>query len=311
MPLTHWQSAVHAAVNLLPNGAGFSLTNPGIGWLSANGGNYGLLDHAGAYHISMAAGVSSLVLTFFMGKASQPVHGSKNTNVALAVFFGMAGYLTFGDPNSLSGGSAPALVNTFMSVGAAVITGSVWQIIYNLTQGHGFCAPTEENIILSMHYGLVAVTSGASLIAPMWAAFFGFFVVSLCFFMNFVFAQLQLEGLGANSIFSIHFLGAAFGAGLTGLFANPSYSSTGPAVVAVSAGSLYGNYVQLGRQVAGVTITFLVAGFATFITYAFVLLVSKAFGNPTLTLAADEPLVEGKEVDAVAAPASGSATTEV
>jgi Amt family ammonium transporter len=284
VPLTHWQSAVQA--------------NTRIGWLSANGGGYGLLDHAGAHHINMAAGATSLVLTFLLGSQAEAVKANECFTAALWTFFGMTGYLVAGDPNSKSGGAGPTLVNVLMSVSTAVFSAVVFEVLYNGGKKYGHGTPTNATVITAINYGLVAVTSGASLISPMWAAFFGFATVLVCTILNQVLSKVKLDGLGTNSVFSIHFLGAAVSSALTGLFANPTYGGV------VHAGSFYGNPIQLGRQCAGISVTLLVAVVGTIVSYAFVLLVSKAFGNITTSLAehaepaADKPLTAAEPVSA-------------
>jgi len=289
-PLTHWESGVQAFVALIPGNAG--LTNPGIGWLSANGGNWGLLDHAGVHHISLAAGATSLALVFLMGKASEPAYPlNKDFTMTLWYIFGMAGYVTMGDPNSVSGGTGPALLNVLMAMSSAIITASFYFVLQKLFRGQGIVSPDEETISTAAHYGIISIAAGASLVSPMWAAFFGFVTLTLCYFFNFAFDQLGLHGLACNSVFSIHFIGAATSSALTGLFASATFSSS-TGVIAASAGSLYGNTVQLGRQSAGIAISLLEAFIATVIIYAFVLLVSMALGNRTFSLAANEEHLE-------------------
>jgi len=284
-PLTHWQSAKQGLVPGAPATAG---------WLSAGGGGYGLLDHAGAHHISMAAGASSLVITLLtgaQGKAITPSATHKNVhhantesfNAALWSLFGYAGYLVMGDPNSASGGSGPALLNLILSVSAAVLTAGLWEVVYNHGKFNFHGKPSTVTVITSVHYGLVAVTAGASIISPMWASFFGFLTVAVCYALNAAADKFSLSGLGTNSVFSIHFLGAAMSSALTGLFANPSYGH-GASGAYTGAGSFYGNPVQLGRQCAGISVTLLVSAVSTVIIYCFVLAISKVLGNTTLSL---------------------------
>ncbi len=276
-PLTHWQSVA--------------------GWMSAGkaaGGitGYGVLDHAGAHHVLMSAGAASLALTTLLGglKTAPAASAPSTPASALCAFLGLAAYIVYGDPNSLSGGSGPSLVNLLMATSTAILTASVFDVVLS-TKGLGQGAPTQESAVRSLITGAVSVSAGASLISPMWAAFFGFFAVLGLYTLDFLVASVGLVGLGKGSVFSTYFLGAAISSALTGLFANASYGGVG-------AGSFYNNSIQLGRQCAGISVVLLVSVVGTTVIYGFLLAVSKALGNKTSTLdaeaAAEKPLTSAE-----------------
>jgi len=262
-PLTHWQSNTGLAQK---GGDGGN-----IGWMSAGStAGYGVLDHAGAHHIHMAAGASALVLAFCMGNLKTAV-AAESADSVFWTLFGMTGYLVLGDPNSGSGGSGPTLVNILMAVATAVLTATTIDV---LVVQHGKGAPTSAAVVRGITLGLISMTAAGSLISPMWAAFFGFATVLLITIVDSAMALTGLVGLGQNSVFSVHFLGAAISSALTGLWTNPTYSG------GVIAGSFYGNSVQLGRQCGGIAAVLLEASVATAIIYAFVFIVGLAIKVP-------------------------------
>jgi len=292
VPLTHWQQA-----GLLSNTNG-GATAGASGWMSAgNSWGYGVFDHAGAHHIIMAGGATSLVLSFAMGKLGEEVVGNKDYTNTMWLTFGLLGYLVMGDPLSQSGGAGPTLVNCFMSIAGAILTNCAINIITNGGKYDFMGEPNVDGIIEALQYGLVAMTAGASVISPMWAVFFGFFTVIFAAAWNFFVSKVHLHGLGQFSVFSVYFVGAACSSALTGLFANAPYSRGTPGQ-ALTSGSFYGSPVQLGRQIAAICVVLLLTTVSSAVIYAFTLLVSKVFGNKTLTL--DQSKIEEEKASGTA-----------
>jgi len=162
---------------------------------------YGVFDHAGAHHIIMAGGATSLVLSFAMGKLGEKVVGNKDYTNTMWLTFGLLGYLVMGDPLSQSGGAGPTLVNCFMSISGAILTNCAINIIHNEGKYDFKGEPNVDGIIEALQYGLVAMTAGASVISPMWAVFFGFFTVLFAAAWNFFVFKVHLHGLGQFSVF--------------------------------------------------------------------------------------------------------------
>jgi len=261
VPLTHWQANTQTI-----------FTNANVGWMTAGStAGYGVLDHAGAHHIHMAAGASAMVLAFCMGtlKKAPAALGDFADRGVFWTLFGFTGYLVMGDPNSGSGGNGPTLVNIFMSVATAVLTTTTLDVLVNRK-----ATPSAEGVIRGVTYGLIAMTAGGSLISPMWAAFFGFATVLLVTIVDRLIGAAGLVGLGQDSVFCVHFLGAAISSALTGLWTNPTYSG------GVIAGSFYGNSAQLGRQCGGIAVVLLEASVATAVIYGFVYAISIAANTP-------------------------------
>ena len=103
-------------------------------------------------------------------------------------------------------------------------------------------------------------------------------------FFFFFFSLVKLPGLGQHSPFSIFFVGAACSSALTGLFAHGPYSQGTSGGLKLANGSFYDNPVQLGRQISAILIVLLLTVVSSAVIYIFTLVVSKVFGNPTLTL---------------------------
>jgi len=273
VPLTHWQQNLYSQ-----------------GWLTAaSKGSFGLLDHSGAHHIHMAAGISSLVLLLLLGQKDTKAKGSECWTNAFWAFFAFTGYITLGDPNSASGGQGPALLNILLSVATAVLTAVFIDVGLNDYVKFGQGEPKAANLITAVYYGLIAQVAGASLIAPMWAAFFGFATVLIAYVVSELWLSKYIPAAGWNSVFSIHFLGAAVSSALTGLFASATYAG---ATASGNAGSFYGNSVQLGKQAAGISVVVVVGAVGTVVIYLFVSAITKAVGGSPTGTAAEAPKAE-------------------
>jgi Amt family ammonium transporter len=144
------------------------------------------------------------------------------------------------------------------------------------TLGQGF--PTAIGTATAIVAGLVGITPGAGLVAPMWAIFIGSFTAASVFFAP----RLLKKYLGVNDVldcFAVHGIGGMVGAALTGLFANPTYGS------ATAVGSFYRNAVQLGIQCAGITVTIVYSAIGTALIYGFLYLIARGLGQ-TLSIPA-------------------------
>lgn len=288
VPLTHWMKP-------------FASTGRVSGWLSQTG--FGTLDSTSAHAVHMNAGVAFLVLSFWMGELRTRTVVVPDYDNFFWLKFGFSGYIVAGSLAGLSSMFAtpaasagafpwslnfintasvygtfipveagPKLINVLLASGAGLMTMVVIDVVFNHGQGLFKGRPSASSALTGFLAGLISVTAGAGHISPNWASFFGFFTTLVVYVSPFV---LGLVGIDQGySPFVLHFIGAAVSSALTGLFANSSYSgaiynTSTPGVpdVAHYNGSFYNNSVQLGKQCAAISVTFLLSAVATTAVY--------------------------------------------
>jgi len=308
VPLTHW---IYANFNDSRNG----------GWLGATaiaannlGGvqrpflSYGLQDYAAVHPIHINAGVSALVLTYWMRHHDSVEHAHNVWDVLPALSFGWLFYVVGATPNfteSLGGNfsygnAAAALVNTVLAGAGGAFTWATLEWVVadaHLEVAGGWRklftgTPSATGAVTGTLSGLVAISAAGGFVAPTWAIFFGFFTSLVVFFgptlvsrylPNFSWAAKQ-----NYSAFMVHGVAGAVGSALTGLFANSTYQSAGYVEGATQTknsfnGSFYYNAAQLGKQCAGITITIAMATVVTTVAYWFTFYVGRLAFYPAQT----------------------------
>jgi len=264
------------------------------GWLGSVLGStyvYGLRDFAGVHPIHINAGVSALVLTYWMRHHDSVEHAHNVWDVLPSLAFGWLFYV-IGAPYAANAGyanAAGALVNTLLAGFGGAFTWAALEWIIadsHLEVAGGWRklftgSPSATGAVTGYMSGIVSITAAGGWVSPMWAIFFGFFTALVVFFgptlvsrylPNFSWAAKQ-----NYSAFMVHAVAGAVGSALTGLFANASFQAGGktvdteksdPTVIGFN-GAFYFNAAQLGRQCAGITITIAVAVVVTTVSYWF------------------------------------------
>jgi len=308
VPLTHW---IYANFSETRNGGWLGATAIAANNLVQNGKpflSYGLQDYAAVHPIHINAGVSALVLTYWMRHHDSVEHAHNVWDVLPALSFGWLFYVVGATPNyteSLGGmfsygNAAAALVNTVLAGAGGAFTWATLEWVVadaHLEVAGGWRklftgTPSATGAVTGTLSGLVAISAAGGFVAPTWAIFFGFFTALVVFFgptlvsrylPNFSWAAKQ-----NYSAFMVHGVAGAVGSALTGLFANSTYQSQGYVEGATQTknsfnGSFYYNAAQLGKQCAGITITIAMATVVTTVAYWFTFYVGRLAFYPAQT----------------------------
>ena len=219
----------------------------------------GELDFAGGTVIHVNAGVSGLVLVYLLGNRS----GFKNTSVRPAsvklmilgsalLWFGWFGF-NGGSQLAADGIAANALLVTNV---AAASGGLGWLLIEWFSTNS---KPTLIGSASGVISGLVGITPAAGFVDVSGALVIGF-GSGIVGYLGVVKLKQWLGYDDTLDVFGIHGLAGAFGAIMTGVFANPNINEAG-------VGLLYGNPEQVLIQLAGVLVVSAYSAIATFVIY--------------------------------------------
>ena len=239
------------------------------GWLH----QYGTLDYAGGLVIHVAAGVSALVLTLWLGGRPHKETTTPHNVPFVLLGTGMLwfGWFGFNAGSALSANyqASLALTNTQMGAACAMVTWNVLEIVFS-KRGLFKGRPSAVGAASGALCGLIGITPAAGYVDPMWALFIGFFTACGVFLVPPIMRKLRADD--RLDCFAFHGVGGAIGAALTGLFANGMYSGSDPVGVLGTAmtgpfGSFYGNSILLGKQCAAISVTILFASVGTSVIF--------------------------------------------
>jgi ammonium transporter, Amt family len=220
------------------------------------GSNIGALDFAGGTVVHISSGVAAVVAAWVIGaRRTYPDRPAAPHNVPYVLlgigllWFGWFGF-NAGSALAADGLAAVAFVGTAVSSCAG---GLMWLILeWVLRQ-----KPTAVGIASGFLAGLVGITPAAGFVAPLGAIMIGLITATCCFFAVSLRAKWQFDD--SLDTFPVHGVGGTVGAIITGLFATKSVNSLG------ADGLFYGGgFELLGKQIAGVVITYIFAAIATF-----------------------------------------------
>ncbi|MDQ6682221.1 MAG: ammonium transporter [Chloroflexota bacterium] len=220
------------------------------GWLA----NLGVLDFAGGTVVHLSSGVAALVAALMIGRriglhspATEPHDVTMTVLGAGLLWFGWFGF-NAGSALSANGVAALALVTTNTAAAMAALT---WVTLSWLHRG----TPSVLGAAVGAVAGLVAITPAAGYVSPAAAILIGFGAAGICYAA----CQLRLRSRvdDALDVFSVHGVGGAFGALVTGLFASVAINSAG------RDGLIAGDPSQLLRQAAAVAAVGLYSALAT------------------------------------------------
>ena len=232
----------------------------------------GELDFAGGTVIHVNAGVSGLILVYLLGNRS----GYKNTSVRPAsvklmilgsalLWFGWFGF-NGGSQLAADGIAANALLVTNV---AAACGGLGWLLIEWFTTNS---KPTLIGSASGVISGLVGITPAAGFVDISGALVIGF-GSGIVGYLGVVKLKQWLGYDDTLDVFGIHGLAGAFGAIMTGIFANPMINEG-------YSGLLYGNPNQVWIQIQAVIAVSLYSAISTFIIYK---IISLIFGPGRIT----------------------------
>ncbi len=225
------------------------------GFLNASGGKFPCLDFAGGTVVHISSGVSALVCALYMGKRTgypkqpMPPHSLVLSFIGACLLW--VGWFGFNAGSALAASSlaTSAFVATHFGAAAAALSWSAAEWIKN---GRASALGAISGAVA----GLVAITPAAGFVGPMPALAIGFIAGAVCYWM--VTKVKAIFGYDdALDAFGVHGAGGTIGALLTGVFAqsviNPIFGSDKPV------GGLDGHWGQVGNQLMGVLIAWVVA----------------------------------------------------
>jgi ammonium transporter, Amt family len=236
------------------------------GLLNASlGGRFPCLDFAGGTVVHVTSGVSALVCAIYLGKrVGYPKQAMPPHSVVLS-FIGACllwvGWFGFNAGSALAAGTlaTSAFVNTHFAAAAAALA---WALAEWIRNGK----PSALGAISGSVAGLVAITPAAGFVQPMSAIAIGVIAGFFCYFM--VIKVKSWFGYDDSlDAFGVHGAGGTLGAILTGIFAssviNPIFKDAkgNP----LPSGAIEGNWHQVGNQLIGVAIAWVLSIVGTLI----------------------------------------------
>lgn len=219
-------------------------------WVWGTGGwlrELGALDFAGGTVVHISSGIAALAGALVLGKRLHlgheelAPHNLTLTIVGAAVlWFGWFGF-NAGSALGANGVAASAFVATNTAAAAATLS---WLLVEKLTTGNATALGAASGCVA----GLVAITPAAGFVGPVSAMILGFIVSFLSY------GAIRLKSRfgydDALDVVAVHFVGGAFGAIATGLFASTVVNPGG-------ADGLFmgGGFALLGKQILAIIVT--------------------------------------------------------
>ena len=230
-----------------------------------SGGRFPCLDFAGGTVVHISSGVSALVCALYLGKRKgYPSELMKPHNLVLSVIGACllwVGWFGFNAGSALNAGAlaTSAFVATHVAAAAATLG---WLVAEWIAMGK----PTMLGAISGAVAGLVAITPASGFVAPGPALLIGAAAGVVCFLMVSKFKQ-RFGYDDSLDAFGVHGAGGTLGAILTGVFAtnlvNDGLKDSAGKVLPL--GLIDGHAIQVGYQLVGVVISWVLAAVGTII----------------------------------------------
>lgn len=228
----------------------------------------GALDFAGGTVVHINAAVAGLVGAYMVGKrtgignVSMAPHSLTFTMIgASLLWFGWFGF-NAGSALEASGGSALAMVNTWVATACAALS---WMVAEWLLKGK----PSMLGAASGAVAGLVAITPAAGFVGVMGAIVIGLLAGVVCLWGVNGLKKL----LGADDsldVFGVHGVGGILGAILTGVFVDPALGGTGVYDYVANAVGPFDMTAQVISQLWGVGTVIVWSGVVSIIAYKLV-----------------------------------------
>jgi len=225
----------------------------------------GALDFAGGTVVHINAAVAGLVGAMMIGKRigygreSMAPHSLTFTMIGASLLW--VGWFGFNAGSALeaSGGSALAMVNTWLATACATMS---WMLAEWMLKGK----PSMLGAASGAVAGLVAITPAAGFVGVMGAIIIGLLAGVVCLWGVNGLKHL----LGADDsldVFGVHGVGGILGAILTGVFASPSLGGTGVYDYVANAVGEYDMTAQVISQLWGVGTVIVWSGIVSVVAF--------------------------------------------
>ena len=228
----------------------------------------GALDFAGGTVVHINAAVAGLVGAFMIGKRigfgreSMAPHSLTFTMIGASLLW--IGWFGFNAGSALeaSGGSALALVNTWVATACAAMS---WMLVEWMLKGK----PSMLGAASGAVAGLVAITPAAGFVGVIGAIVIGLLAGIVCLWgVNGLKRMLGADD--SLDVFGVHGVGGMLGAILTGVFCDPALGGSGVYDYVANAVGEYDMSAQVVSQLWGVGTAIVWSGVVSLIAYKLV-----------------------------------------
>ena len=193
----------------------------GGGWLA----KMGVLDFAGGLVVHTTAGISALVIAYYLGprkdfpKSFNPPHSPVLAMIgACMLWVGWFGF-NAGSALAANANAGMAMLVTHISAATATIT---WMFIDWFKNGK----PGLVGMITGMIAGLATVTPASGFIGPSGAIFLGLLSGSVCYYcVGFVKFKMKIDD--SLDVFAVHGVGGILGTLFAGILATTNFGGLG------------------------------------------------------------------------------------
>ena len=221
----------------------------GGGWLAA----LGVMDFAGGLVVHTTAGISALVIVYFLGARKgfpKSVHPPHSPVLAMAgACMLCVGWFGFNGGSALAAGEGAGMAMLVTHIAAATAT-ITWMAVDWIKNGK----PGIVGMITGTIAGLATVTPASGFIGPMGALILGFLAGIICYWaVGLIKNAINLDD--TLDVFAVHGVGGMLGTALAGLLATSQYGGLGLA----EGQTVYGQTMVQLTGIASVAIYTLIA----------------------------------------------------
>jgi Amt family ammonium transporter len=209
-----------------------------------------VIDFAGGTVVHLNSGIATLMGTIIVGKRLNRHENPRSMPYILLgtclLWFGFLGF-NGGSAYGANERAAAALINTNTS---AAVSSFVWLLMQNFHSGK----PTLAGMCDGAIAGLVGITPAAGNVNIMGAFIIGIFEGVSLYWVILWKTRFNLYDDTFNT-FALHCVAGSFGAILTGFYADSEIcNANSKSKTKCEDGFIFGNYIQLPRQLMGVTV---------------------------------------------------------
>ncbi|MBV9080145.1 MAG: ammonium transporter, partial [Elusimicrobia bacterium] len=248
--------------------------NPICHWVWAsdgflfNLGARGAIDFAGGTVVHISAGVSALVMAFYLGPRRGYPRTTMNPNNLVMTLMG-AGLLWVGWFGFNAGSSVSSSLDTARALTVTQVAAASGALAWMLIEAVLHRKVTSLGVVSGILAGLVVITPAAGVVRVGGAIALGFIASTVCYY-----AILLKNRLGYDDsldVFGVHGTAGIIGAIMLSFFIRPSWMAEAAAKV----GHPWTVWNQLGVQASAVGITVL---FSAVLSFVLTVLVDKTVG---------------------------------